>query len=354
MDNNGINAITTANSNGFVPRLLGKKLEDFRRINEHIYFFSKDNLIKFLSEISFDILEVKSIGHSFEIAHLASRLQNSIPLISIILKAIIKVIPPIGKIKVYINPFTKFIVYARKKQVNFDLTNYLLSIIVPVFNEENYIRSVIEKLLELKLPCKKEIIIVDDGSTDQTGKIINSYRHINNIKVINKSKNEGKGSAVKQGIANSCGDFVIIQDADLEYDPEEIKELLNMIQKAGANVIYGSRCHGRYRKTGSFVRTLANDFLTFLCNFINNLNLSDMETCYKLFNGNLIRSINIKSKGFDFEPEVTCKIARKKISIYEVPISYNARTYYEGKKLRWADGIKAVSAIIRYGLFKRN
>jgi glycosyltransferase involved in cell wall biosynthesis len=236
-----------------------------------------------------------------------------------------------------------------------------LSIIIPVYNEEKFIETVINQVLEANsLGLKKEIIIVDDGSFDQTKiKIENKIKKLKKrqvkIKAIFKKKNEGKGAAVKKGVLSSTGDIVLIQDADLEYDPSDYPILLEPFFKYQADVVYGSRfITHRPHRVLYFWHSLGNFLLTTFSNFFTNLNLTDMETGYKVFRGDLIRKIakKLKSKRFGFEPEITAKIAKiKNIKIYEVGISYFGRTYKEGKKINWIDGIKTFFEIIRFNLF---
>ena len=238
-----------------------------------------------------------------------------------------------------------------------------LSIIIPVYNEEKFIETVINKVLEANsLGLKKEIIIVDDGSFDQTKiKIENKIKKLNKrqlrIKTIFKKKNEGKGIAVKDGILSSTGDIVLIQDADLEYDPSDYPILLEPFFKYQADVVYGSRfITHRPHRVLYFWHAIGNYFLTTFSNIFTNLNLTDMETGYKVFRGDLLRKIakKLKSKRFGFEPEITAKIAKiKNIKIYEVGISYFGRTYKEGKKINWIDGIKTFFEIIRFNLFEK-
>jgi glycosyltransferase involved in cell wall biosynthesis len=200
---------------------------------------------------------------------------------------------------------------------------------------------------------QKEIIIINDCSTDNTKTAIETYISQNidvNIQLINHSKNKGKGAAIHTGIANATGEYTIIQDADLEYNPEEYTLLLQPVLDGFADVVYGSRfMGGNAHRVLFFWHTIGNKFLTFLSNLFTNLNLTDMETCYKLFDTNMLKSLNLKEKRFGFEPEVTAKISKiPKVRIYEVGISYYGRTYEEGKKINWKDGLKAIYCIIRY------
>lgn len=233
-----------------------------------------------------------------------------------------------------------------------------LSIIIPVYNEEKFIEKTIKKVFNAEsLGLRKEIIIIDDGSTDGTKNILKKiekkYQN-KNLKIIYKNKNEGKGSALKLGFLKSRGDIVLIQDADLEYNPEDYPRLLEPFLKNNIDVVYGSRfVSNQPHRVLYFWHYLANLFLTLLSNALTNLNLTDMETGYKVFNGKLIRKIapKLESKKFGFEPEITAKIAKiKGIKIYEVGISYWGRTYQEGKKIGWKDGIRAIWEIIKYNL----
>jgi len=247
---------------------------------------------------------------------------------------------------------------SRKKFINFLNTklNKLLSIIIPVYNEEKYISQTIEKVNGAdSCGLEKEIIIVDDGSSDASVANIKNIKQNVKINLIEKKKNEGKGAAIKTGILKSKGDIVLIQDADLEYNPEDYPSLLEPFLKHDAYVVYGSRfISDRPHRVLYYWHSLGNKFLTWLSNICTNLNLTDMETGYKVFNGNIIRKIaaKLESKRFGFEPEVTARIAKiKSLKIYEVGISYWGRTYDEGKKIGWVDGLRALFEIFKYNLF---
>lgn len=233
-----------------------------------------------------------------------------------------------------------------------------LSIIIPAYNEGNTIHLILNKIKSVQLTgnIEKEIIIVNDFSKDHTEQAIADYKAANpdlNIQYFKHDVNKGKGAALHTGIAKATGEYLIIQDADLEYDPNEYNDLLKPIIDGFADVVYGSRFMGSNpHRILFFWHTIGNRWLTFLSNMFSNLNLTDMETCYKLFNTQIIQAIPLREKRFGFEPEVTQKIARvPKIRIYEVGISYYGRTYEDGKKIGWRDGVRAIYCILKYGLF---
>lgn len=236
-----------------------------------------------------------------------------------------------------------------------------LSVIIPVFNEKNTIAEVLRRVITvdlLSLGLKKEIIVVDDGSTDGTREILKQYQvssiqypvksqPINEIKVIYHEKNMGKGAAIRTGLVNVTGDIVIIQDADLEYDPQDYPKLIEPILSGKAKVVYGSRILGKGRKSyWSFY--IGGRFLSFLTNLLYNAKITDEPTCYKVFQADVIKNINLRCRRFEFCPEVTAKLRKKGYEIYEIPIHYEPRSLEEGKKINWKDGLEAIWTLIKY------
>jgi glycosyltransferase involved in cell wall biosynthesis len=221
---------------------------------------------------------------------------------------------------------------------------------MPVFNEHKTIMDVIAKVRSV--PVDKELIIVDDYSTNGTRDVLAKLEKEPGVKIFYHDHNQGKGAALRTGFKHCQSAVVLIQDADMEYFPEEYPDLIEPIEHGWADVVYGSRFLGKKHRVLYFHHYLANRFLTFVSNVFTNLNLTDMETCYKVFKREIIQSIEIKQDRFGFEPEITAKVARRKLRVFEVPISYNGRTYVEGKKIGWRDAITALWCIFRYSLFK--
>lgn len=226
----------------------------------------------------------------------------------------------------------------------------LLSVVIPVFNEKNTLLEIVGKIDSLPSSLNRELILVDDGSTDGSRDILKKLESRSDVKVIYKEKNSGKGDSLKIGFKNSNGDYVIVQDADLEYDPNDYQKLLDEIVKNPRTVIYGSRFSGTYKDMSS-LHYYGNKFLTFFTNLLYGVTLTDMETCYKLFPGDFIRSLELKANRFDFEPEITAKILKRKYKIIEVPIHYYGRTHDEGKKITWKDGFNAIWSLLKYRLY---
>lgn len=227
-----------------------------------------------------------------------------------------------------------------------------ISMIIPVYNEEATLAHLIERVESVDFGLEKEILIVDDGSTDATPQIIQglSERYVK----ISHPENRGKGAAIRSGIQSASGDLIVIQDADLEYDPEDIKLLLAPVLEGRADVVYGSRfISGGTRRVLFFWHMMGNRLLTLLTDMVTDLNLSDMETCYKLFRSSIIKRLRLEEERFGFEPEVTIKLSQLKCRIYEVGISYHGRTYEQGKKIGWKDGVAALRCIVKYGIVRR-
>jgi glycosyltransferase involved in cell wall biosynthesis len=246
-----------------------------------------------------------------------------------------------------------------------------LSVVIPIYNERVYIEEVLKRVQEVNI--EKEIIIIDDSSTDGTREFLKQLVEaqcsanpgefelptlkqrirVDNIKVFFQDRNRGKGAALRRGFQEATGDVIVIQDADLEYDPQDYHKLLEPIRRGMADVVYGSRFLGGPHRVLYFWHYVGNLFLTTLSNMFTNLNLTDMETCYKMFRREVLQKIKLREDRFGFEPEITAKFARARCRIYEVPISYYGRTYEEGKKISWKDGLRAIWYILKYNLLRR-
>jgi glycosyltransferase involved in cell wall biosynthesis len=221
-----------------------------------------------------------------------------------------------------------------------------LSVIVPVFNERNTVAEIVRRMRSVDLPVEREIVVVDDGSDDGTRDVLTQLAD-STVHIVKHGVNRGKGAAIRTGLENSTGDVVLVQDADLEYDPEDWPKLLAPMLKGRARVVYGSRFTGE-RRNMLFLHWVGNRFLSLVTNVLYNSTLSDMETCYKLFHRDVLDGVQLRANRFDFEPEFTAKVLRRGIRIYEVPISYAGRELHEGKKITWRDGISALWTLVKY------
>lgn len=227
-----------------------------------------------------------------------------------------------------------------------------LTVVVPCYNESKTIQNLLSRVMEQPVPIY-EIVVVDDCSKDDSVEIVESIQDAR-IKIFQHEKNQGKGAALRTGFKQATGDIILIQDADLEYDPNEYAKLIRPLQEGRADVVYGSRfIGGAEHRVVRFWHMLGNKFLTLISNMMSNLNLTDMETCYKVFKADIIKQIEIEEDRFGFEPEVTAKLARMQCSIYEVGITYHGRSYDEGKKIGWKDGVRAIYCILKFNLLSR-
>jgi glycosyltransferase involved in cell wall biosynthesis len=225
-----------------------------------------------------------------------------------------------------------------------------LSVIVPVFNERNTVAEIVRRMRRVDIPLDLEILMVNDASWDGTADVLKALED-STVHVFNHPQNRGKGAAIRTALEHARGDLVLIQDADLEYDPDDWPRLLRPVLKGRAKVVYGSRFTGE-RRNMLVLHWVGNRFLSLVTNLLYNTTLSDMETCYKLFDREVLEGITIDAKGFEFEPEITAKVLRQGYRIYEVPISYAGREYHEGKKITWKDGFRALTTLLRYRFWR--
>ncbi len=360
LSEDGLLLVGTTDFNHVIPKVLGDKFEDFRRVREHIFFFGKKDLISTLEMNGFTHVKTESQKISLKASDLSARLMSANVPLSQLFKLFLS-LPVINQSNIPISFGMKFISYLDKKSLSkYEVEEVksfekpaVLSVVIPVYNEEKTIEHVIENVLAVKIPdVSIELIIVDDGSRDNSRIILQGLQKQFGFKLILKPRNQGKGSALQLGFNNAEGDIVVIQDADLEYNPRDYSKLIAPILAGDADAVYGSRFLSPERRVMKFWHTYGNKFLTFLCNLTVNLNITDMETCYKVMKTDVAKSLAIKSQRFDVEPEITCKLALSKMRIYEVPIQYHARTFEEGKKIGMKDLFQAIWAIFKFGVVR--
>jgi len=347
---NGILVVATIDSTSVTSRLMGKRLEDFRRISEHLFFFSRSNLTSILRRYGFDVLETSSLGHSFEIRLLAVRLRSVLPVIGAPMVWLLKLLPFVGGWSIYLNPRTKFIVYARKRpRGGRKLAESTVTVVVPVGENVDAAEPLLERLLSTELGAHLELVLASHGGGQAAEIVADRLRRLGDVRLV---KGGGEGSAVAAGLRAGRGDYVVLQTADDGYDPRDIRGLMETMSETGALAVYGSRYGGRFRRTGPHLRTVASRLFTSLCNLANNLNLSDAMVGCKALDGNLARSLTIRSRGVEYEAELPCRLRAKAVSIYEAPVSYDAGAAQGGRTVGLAAGPRTLVALVRYGLFR--
>jgi SAM-dependent methyltransferase len=352
LSDKGVLVVSTMDSTSATSRLMGKRLEDFRRIREHLFFFSRSNFATILRRHGFDVLEVSSLGHSFEIRLLATRLRSTLPLVGTPMVWFLKLFPFVGSWSVHLDPRTKFIMYARKRRERqaADLAGRRVSIVVPVGEDAAAAEPVLEALLRVDLGASKELIVASYGSGEAAEIVCERLARLGEVRLVRAAG--GEGAAVAAGFRASTGDTVVLRTPVDGYDPREISTLLRTMADTGGIAVYGSRYSGRFRRAGPFLRTLASRTLTMLANLLNDLNLSDLMVGCKAFDGDLARALSIRSRGVEFEAEITCRLRQKAVSIYEAPLSYDAGAQPDGRRVGAGDAWRTLVALVRYGLFR--
>jgi SAM-dependent methyltransferase len=352
LSENGVVAISTMDSKSVTSRLLGKRLEDFRRISEHLFFFSRANLSTILRRHGFEVIATSSLGHSFEIRLLAVRLRSTLPLIGVPMTWLVALLPFVGRWTIHLDPRTKFIAYARKRRPagGADLTGKTLSIVVPVGEGAAAIEPMLERLLSTDFGMGTELVVASHGPSNAAEIICGRLASRGEVRSV-RVEDGGEGAAVAAGLRASRGDYVVLQSAEIGYDPADIGALVATMARTGALAVYGSRYSGRYRRTGPFLRTLASRAVTGAANLLNDLNLSDVMVGCKVLDGRLARALALRSRGLEFEAELLCKLRRRAVPIYEAPVSYEPPTDPNGRrKVGFADGWRTLAALVRYGL----
>ena len=348
----GVLVVSTMDSTSVTSRLMGKRLEDFRRISEHLFFFSRSNFAAILRRHGFDVLEVSSLGHSFEIRLLATRLRATLPLIGTPMVWFLRLFPFVGNWSIHLDPRTKFIMYARKRRERpaANLAGRRVSIVVPVSEDAAAAEPVLEGLLRVDLGASKELIVASYGSGEAAEIVCERLARLGEVRLVKAAG--GEGTAVAAGFRASTGDIVVLQTPVDGYDPGEIATLLRTMAETGALAVYGSRYSGRFRRTGPFLRTLASRTLTMLANLFNDLNLSDLMVGCKALDGDLARALSIRSHGVEFEAELTCRLRQKSVRSTRPPsLTMLATSPAAGESAPATPGARS-AALVRYGLFR--
>lgn len=343
----GVIALTTPDAGSFLAKRLGSRWEEYRRIREHVSFFSRKTLQMLLERNGFKVVWVETAGRHFKLGELCKRLSNYSVLLSKVASVVVHMLF-LKNIHIYIDPRYKMTMYARKVAVK---RPEKLSVIIPIYNEEKTIEKIVRAVKDVAIPLEKEIILVDDGSTDGTKEILN---RLSGVRVAVNKKNQGKGFSIRRGLSLATGDVMVIQDADLEYNPQNYISLLTPILNKKSKVVFGSRFLKKSSRKKCLFPTyyLGNRALSFFTSFLFMQKVSDMETCYKMFTREVFEGLKLTRNRFDIEPEITAKIIKTGFKILEIPIDYSPRKFSEGKKIGWKDGVIAAWVILSERLKK--